>query len=105
MGKQKWANVQVTEQEAIEMGENKTWQDKTAEEIVMFQLFQRRLAMPLSLFHKSIETVLGRPVFTHELANRDSIVLEYLGCKDAPTMEEIINMVPADKRRIVLTKK
>ena len=60
------------------------------------------LCMPFSIFHENLEKALNRPVFTHELAlNFDGIWLELIGEKDAPSMEEIINMIPKEKRLII----
>ena len=33
-----------------------------------------------------------------------NIIKEYLGVKEKPTMEEIINLIPEEKRIIILTK-
>ncbi len=58
--------------------------------------------MPFDVFHEAIEKVLHRPVYTHEFGlNYVGIVLEYLGEKQPPTFEEIINMIPEEKRIIV----
>lgn len=70
--------------------------------MVRLQLFQERLCMDFSRFHKAIEKVLGRPVFTHEFGvNYEGIVEEYLGTKKAPTLDEIIDLIPEEKRIIV----
>lgn len=97
----KWAADQLTTEEAIEFGESNIWKDWSAEQIVRFQLFQKKLALPFSKFHEAIEEVFKRPVFTHEFGASGTLKKEYLGAKDAPTMEEIINLIPADKRIII----
>lgn len=97
----KWAERQLTKEEAIAMSDSKVWEGWTPEQIVRFQLFQKLLSIPFDKFHEAIETVLGRPVFTHEFAFRDNLVLEYLGEKPTPTLEEIIDLIPADKRIII----
>lgn len=58
----------MTREEAVKMADSKWYELKTAEEIVKFQLYEERLCMPFSLFHKAIEEVLVRPVYTHEFA-------------------------------------
>lgn len=68
---------------------------KPAHEIVKWQLFCERLCVPFDVFHKALTDTLGRDVWTHELADRDQLVDEYLGLKDAPTMAEIIDQIPA----------
>lgn len=99
--KGKWAEVQLTEQQAISMFDSKVWEQWTPEEVVRFQLFQKRLCMEFSHFHKCMQEVLGRPVYTHEFAFRDGIIKEYLGEKETPTMEEIFNLIPEEKRIII----
>jgi len=95
---------QLTEEEAIKYAESGIWKNWSAEEIVKFQLFQRRLCMPFIIFHRAIEKVLGRPVWVHEFANRKLLIEEYLRLRNKPTMEEIIELIPKNKRIIILTE-
>jgi hypothetical protein len=75
------------------------WSDKQK---VRFQLFQHRLCMPLDMFHGAIEKVLSRPVYTHEFGlNYVGLQQEFLGIKNAPTLEEIIDLIPEEKRIII----
>lgn len=93
---------QLTKEQAILFGENKMYEKMTHEEIVRFQLFQKLMCMPFSVFHEAIEKVLDRPVYTHEFGlNYDGLVKEYLGEQDPPTLEEIINLIPEEKRLII----
>lgn len=101
----KWASEQLTEKEAIDFAKSKVWEKWTHEQIVRFQLFQKRLAIDFGKFHEALEAVLKRPVFTHELAYIDNIKREYLGEKEMPTLDEIINLIPAEKRIIINFKK
>src|SRR5579859_5066392 len=96
-----WAEYQLTKEEAINFAKSGIWKKWDDEKIVRFQLFQKKLAMDFSKFQTALSKVLGRDVFTHELANRESIVEEYLGAKNPPTFEEIVNMIPKDKRSIL----
>jgi hypothetical protein len=60
------------------------------------------LCCPFDVFHQAVEKTLGRPVFTHEFGmNPDGIYFELIGEKDAPTMQEIIGLIPLDKLVIV----
>lgn len=93
--------TQLTQEQAIELYNSGVYKDWTHEQIVRFQLFQNLLCVPFAKFHEAIESVLGRSVWTHEFANKESIIKEYLGVKDPPTMEEIINMIPEEKRLLV----
>lgn len=64
--------------------------------------FTVELAVPFAVFHEAVEKSLGRPVYTHEFGmNYDGICAEFLGEKEAPTLEEIINLIPEEKRIIV----
>ena len=94
----------MTKEEAIALGETKFWEKMTHREIAVFQMNEPLLCMPFSVFHEAIEKTLGRPVFTHEFAmNYDGIMKELMGDAPPPSFEEILNLIPADKR-IVLIK-
>jgi len=89
---------------AIELYTHQWWLLKSPRDIVDFQLFTAELCMPFGEFHKALEEVLGRSVFTHEFGfNLDGLMQEYLGEKPSPTMEQILAMIPEDKQVIVLT--
>lgn len=92
---------QLTQEQAIAMAESKVWETWTDEQIVRFQLFQDRLCMNIDRYKKALNNVLGRPVYSHELGNDEALILEYLGEKPAPTMKEIIEMIPAEKRIVI----
>jgi len=93
----------MTRKEAIALHESKFWENMSYEERAKFQLFEPKLCMPFDVFHEAIEKTLGRPVFTHEFGlNMDGLRMELLKEAPAPTFEEIINMIPADKRVIVV---
>lgn len=94
---------ELTQAEAIEFAESGDWKQWNAEQIVELQLFQERLCLPLAVFHEAIEKVLGRSVWTHEFAssNIDSIRAEYAGMRPSPTMQDIIELIPKEKRIII----
>jgi len=94
---------QLTKEQAIKFYESNVWKDWSDEEIVRFQLFQRLMSVPFSQFHKSMEAVLNRSIWTHEFAYWDDLKKEYLGVKSKPTFDEIINLIPEEKR-IIITK-
>jgi len=92
----------MTKENAIALAESKFWEGMTHRQIAEFQMCEEKLCMPFSVFHEAIEKTLGRPVCTHEFG------LNFMGLKDelfngkqAPTLEEIINLIPKDKRFIV----
>ena len=91
-----------TKEEAIEFARSEKWKDMTYEERAVLQLFQKRLCIPFDVFHEAITKALGRPVYTHEFGlNWEGLMAELLGTKEAPTLEEIIEMIPEEKRFII----
>jgi len=94
---------QMTSQQAIAFGQSRVWEEWTPEQICRLVLFQKCLPVPFSAFHEAIETCLGRPVFTHEFGmNYVGIVKEFLGENPKPTLDEIFELIPADKRILIL---
>ena len=92
---------QLSEQEAIKFYNSKVYDQWSLKKIARFQLFQDRMCVPFGLFHKAMEDLLGRPVYTHEFANVERIRQEYLTLAQSPTIEEIIEMIPEEKRIII----
>jgi hypothetical protein len=71
-------------------------------EMVLDQL-KGVLKTPFSQFHADLEEVLGRPVWTHEIAmNYRGLVDELEGRVETPTLDEIISLIPADKLVVVV---
>ena len=101
MEKEKWAEQQLTQEQAIAMGESGVWKEWNAEQVVRFQMFQKCLCMDFGYFHKCVQEVLGRSVWTHEFAFRDELIKEYLGEKDTPTFDDILNLIPEEKRLVI----
>lgn len=93
----------MTEQQAIAVFDSECWREWTPEQRVRFQLFEDRLCMPFSEYHKAIEEVLGRPVWTHEFASIDGLRKEFLGERAAPTMQEILDLIPEEKRIVIFS--
>jgi hypothetical protein len=88
---------------AIAMADTGWWKTKTPREICQFQLFTRELAMDFGAFHEALEKALGRPVFTHELGmNHEGLCREFLGEAPAPSLADIINLIPEEKRILVV---
>lgn len=92
---------QLTREQAIAFCENKGYEGWTARQIAEFQLQQDRLCVPMDLFHESINEALGRSVFTHEFAKPELLLKELNGERPTPTFEEIVEMIPAEKRVII----
>lgn len=93
----------MTQEQAISLYDSKWWEEVSDVDIVMFQLFEDRLCVPFSVFHKAIESCLKRSVYTHEVGlDVEGLRKEFLGERKAPTWEEIINLIPKDKRIIII---
>lgn len=92
----------MTKEQAIALYESKFWEPLTYRERATFQLFEELLCMPFGVFHEAMEKTLGRPVFTHEFGlNYEGLKSELIGEKPAPTMDEIIALIPEEKRIIL----
>ena len=92
----------IGKEAALDLAKSHWWIGKTFREIAEFQLFTAELCCPFGVFQEAVEESLGRPVWTHEFGlNYDGIVAEFLGECQPPTMQEIIEMVPAEKRIVV----
>lgn len=94
----------MTQEQAIKLHDSKFWESMTYRQRAEFQLFEERLCMPFTVFHEALEKTLGRPVYTHEFAYfLDGLKKELMGERPAPSLGEIIEMIPADKRIVVVT--
>ena len=93
---------EITREQAIALHDTRFWEGMSARDIATFQLHEDKLCMPFDVFHLALEEALGRPVWTHELGmNRDGIMRELAGDAEPPSMEDIINLIPEEKRIIV----
>lgn len=92
----------IGKENAIKLFESNWWEGKSHREIAEFQLFTSELCVPFEIFHEALEKTLGRPVWTHELAlNYSELVKEIRGEIEPPTMQDIINLIPEDKRILI----
>jgi len=97
----RFCKEQITKKTAILLFNMEWWKTCTPEEIVSFQLFQKRLCMPFDEYHKTMEKVLNRSVWTHEFAYQEELVKEYLGEKSMPSFDDIVGLLP--KGVIIIT--
>lgn len=94
----------IGREKAVALAKSNWWEGKSAHDIAAFQLFTQELCMPFGVFHEALEKAIGRPVWTHELGlNYDGIVGEFLGVNKAPSFEEILDLIPPDKRIVLNT--
>lgn len=88
---------------AIALCESGWWKGKAAREIAEFQMHHVELCLPFSDFHKAMEDTLGRPVWTHEFGlDFDGLLAELMGERPAPSFDQIVGLIPADKRLVVV---
>jgi hypothetical protein len=95
----KYTNKQLTKKEAIAFAESGKWKKWTDEEVLNFQIYQRKLCMDFGRFKEAMGNVLKRPVYTHEFSssNFDNLIKEYLKIKSKPELKEIIDLIPKEK--------
>ena len=92
----------IGKEAAIAMAESGWWIGREDKEVAKIGMFTKELCLPFSELHRALESALGIPVWTHELGlSFDSICQELLGEKDPPTIEDIMNLIPEDKRVLV----
>jgi hypothetical protein len=92
---------QLTSEQAIALYDSGAWKKWTPQELAAFQMEQDCLAVPFGEFQKAMEIVLGRPVWTHEFADRERLRAEMNGAP-TPTFDEVLAMLPADKVILVI---
>ena len=94
----------LTKEEAIEIHDSGAWKEWSHDIIANFQMRQDKLCMPFPVFHEALEKTLGRGVFTHEFAfatEPGGLCDELDGLCNAPTFEEIMALIPEEKRIII----
>jgi hypothetical protein len=93
----------VSREEAIALYDSGFWKEMDYKERAKFQLFEKLLCMPFGVFHEAVEKALGRPVYTHEFGsgNINNLQRELLGEAPAPTLEEIVSLIPKDKQLLI----
>lgn len=94
--------IELTREQAIEIAESNVWKNWTADQVVRFQLYQPLLCMDFAHYHKCVEEVLGRSVWTHEFAYDDNLRKEYEGKKPKTTMDEIIGLLSEFNDKLII---
>jgi hypothetical protein len=92
----------IGRERAIELFESHWWELCDHREIAEFQLFTEYLCCPFDVFQEAVEKSLGRKVRLHEFGSAASLAAEFLGDRAPPTMVEIMDLIPAEKRIIVV---
>jgi len=93
----------LTKEQALKLAESKFWEGMSYRERAEFQLTEDLLCMPFDVFHEAVSKALGRSVWTHEFAfSMEDLKKELFGDREAPSLEDIVNLIPAEKRIIVI---
>lgn len=92
---------QLTEEQAVQIYKAGDWRKWTPKQLVCFQMNQDRLCVPFHEFHSAVNDVFGRAVFTHEFADRKRLLEELEGVVAAPSMDEIMALLPQEKTVVV----
>jgi hypothetical protein len=96
---------QLTYDQAVAFFDEQKWLPMTNRERAEFQMEQDKLCMPFDVFHKAIEEALGRPVWTHEFAERERLRAEMAGTRPKATMDDVFDSLArlaGDKPVIVI---
>ena len=94
--------IQLTKTQVLEFAKSGAWKEMNFRQRAEFQMLQRLLCMPFDVFQEAMEKTLNRPVYTHEFGlNHDGLSQELFDGKSPPTLQEIIDMIPAEKRIVV----
>lgn len=92
----------MEKEEAVKLYNNKFWETMTYRERATFQLFESLLCMPFEIFHEAMEKSLKRPVYIHEFGfNIEGLRKELMGEQPAPTLQDILELIPKDKLIII----
>lgn len=94
----------MEKEKAIALAESRWWEGMPSRDVAIFQLNERLLCMDFPAYHKAVEEALGRPVWTHEFAKPEHLLDELYGNLPRPTMEDIINLIPKEKRLILISQ-
>lgn len=93
---------QLTKEEAITFAKKGDYKNWKPEQVAAFQLQQDKLCMDFGYFHECVEKALGRSVWTHEFVHPEHLIMELAKLRVAPTLEEIMEQIPQEKRIVVV---
>lgn len=96
----------MTRDEAVAKADSKWWEAATDGEIVEFQLYEHRLCMPFGEFHRAVEAILDRGVFSHEFGSvgTERLQQEHKGLIEKGTCESSMGLLAdlADGKPIIV---
>lgn len=95
------SGIELTREQALALYATGWWRDLNVRVVAEFQLSIHTLCMPWAEYHGAVVLALGREVYTHEFVDPETLLRELRGDKPAPTIAEILRMLPEDKRIVV----
>lgn len=94
---------EIARETALKLERSKFWETMSSRDVALFQLQVDRLCMPFGVFHKAVEEAVGHGVYTHEFADPTHLLAEIGGEVKPRTLEEVLDLLPAEKRVLVVT--
>lgn len=91
----------LAQETAVALYEASWWKSFGLQESAVLQLHQDRLCMPINKFKEALSFAFGRTIFSHELRDPDRLKAELSSLKKAPTFQEVLDMIPLEKRVVV----
>lgn len=92
----------MTKQDALKLAESRFWESLDHRARAEFQLQEPRLCMPFSVFHEAVEKAIGRPVWSHEFVDPAHLLGEIRGEEPRRTVQQILDLLPPEKRIVLL---
>ncbi|BAV64777.1 DUF7736 domain-containing protein [Sphingobium cloacae] len=101
---QRLAARQFTKEEAVAFAEEGKWSSLSPSERGLLQLRQDRLCMPWEKAHEGVTALLGRPVYTHEFADPDSLWAEANGAIPKAQLSDVLAKLSPDALILAVVK-
>jgi hypothetical protein len=92
---------QLTREQAVALYDSEAWRAWTPQELAAFQSEQDRLCVPFAEYQNAMSVALGRPVFTHEFADREAMRAELEGKVPKRSLDDILAAIPPGKLILV----
>ena len=98
--------MEFTREDAIAFYEREGWKEMTNRELIDFQFSHGLSCMPMDVLLEAAADVFGRSVYNIEFGlNWEGLKQELYEDKEPPTIVDIIEMLPHDKKIIILGPK
>lgn len=97
---------QLTREQAIKFAASQAYAKMSYRQVAEFQISQDCLCMPFNVFHEAVKKTLKRSVYMSEFGSKGvvGIKAELFNGAKPPSLEQIINTIPEEKRLVVFVK-